>query len=308
MSRKARVKSPESIYHIMCRSISEILLFRDDQDKEYYLCLLKRYIDKYQCSLYAYCLMDNHVHLHLDPKGFDVSKFMHSLNTAYVRYYNKKYCRHGHVFQGRFGSRILHTDAHNLIVSAYIHNNPHDIKGFSGREEAYPYSSYGIYLGIRRDVHGLIDKSFMRGLFGAAGRKAFVRKYAEYVSRQRDIEDLNELYKTVSTEAENEYISGRKVILRDHSPSKVVSFISGKLMLSPKSSLAVKSKRNLQPYRAFTAYALRVLCGLGYRDICSAMYNITISGCSRLCSKGYELLEKDPFYASIFDELVEQAA
>jgi len=116
MPRKAREKSPESVYHIMCRSESQFWLFRDDEDKDYYLDLLKRYTDKYKSILYAYCLMDNHLHLHLDPKGFDVSKFMHSLNTAYVRYYNKKYQRHGHVFQERFQSKILLTDEYNLIL------------------------------------------------------------------------------------------------------------------------------------------------------------------------------------------------
>ena len=42
MPRKAREKSPESVYHIMCRSESEFLLFRDDEDKDYYLGLLKK--------------------------------------------------------------------------------------------------------------------------------------------------------------------------------------------------------------------------------------------------------------------------
>src|SRR5690606_5705141 len=93
------------------------------------------------------------------------------LNTAYVRYYNRKYNRHGHVFQGRFESRILDTDEYNLAVSAYIHNNPHDISGFSGREEHYEFSSYGIYLGIRKDTYELIDKSFIMGLFNITGDK-----------------------------------------------------------------------------------------------------------------------------------------
>jgi REP element-mobilizing transposase RayT len=84
MPRKAREKYPGAIFHIMCRSISELMLFRDNEDKNYYLRLLKRYKEKYKCSIYAYCIMNNHLHLHLDPKGFDVSKFMHSTNTAYV--------------------------------------------------------------------------------------------------------------------------------------------------------------------------------------------------------------------------------
>jgi len=54
LPRKAREKHSGAIYHVMCRSISEILLFRDNEDKEYYLKLLKRYSDKYRCAVYAY--------------------------------------------------------------------------------------------------------------------------------------------------------------------------------------------------------------------------------------------------------------
>ena len=84
MPRAARKKSDESMYHIMCRSISEVNLFQCDEDKDYYLSLLKRYIKKYHCRIYAYCLMGNHVHIYIDPCGFDISSFMRSLNCAYV--------------------------------------------------------------------------------------------------------------------------------------------------------------------------------------------------------------------------------
>lgn len=304
MPRKARVKSPESVYHIMCRSVSEFLLFRDDDDKDYYLDLLKKYTDKLKCSLYAYCLMDNHLHLHLDPKGFDVSKFMQKLNTAYVRYYNKKYSRHGHVFQERFESRILDTDAYNFAVSTYIHNNAQDIEGFSGREEAYPYSSYGIYLGIRKDSRQLVDMSFMMDLFHLKDVTVFAARYLEFVTHQRDIGTLAALKKKLSSAIENVYSSGRRIILRDHRPSQVISFISNRLVVMEKSSIATKAKQKLLQYRAFTAYVLQVLCGLSYREICSSIYNITVSGCSRLCSRGYEVLEKDPQYQGLFNELV----
>lgn len=304
MPRKARQKYPEAIFHIMCRSISEFLLFRDDKDKDYYLGLLKRYTEKYMCSIYAYCLMDNHLHLHLDPKGFDVSKFMHSTNTAYVRYYNMKYKRHGHVLQDRFESRILNTDEYNLVVSAYIHNNAQDIEGFSGNEENYKYSSYGIYLGIRKDFHKLVDKSFIAGLFNINDEEKLAEKYFAFVSHQRDIGSVQELKEKLSKAIENEYISGRKVILRNLTPSKVMSYLSNKLMLFEKNNRS-KLKKNLFEFRAFSAYVLRSLCGLGYKEICNNMYNITISGCSRLCSRGYELLnKKNSAYASLYDEIV----
>lgn len=305
MARKARQKHSEAIYHIMCRSVSEILLFRDDADKDYYLELLKRYTEKYKCSIYAYCLMDNHLHIHFDPKGFDISKFMHCTNTAYVRYYNNKYQRHGPLFQGRFESRILDTDEYNLAVSAYIHNNAKDIEGYCSKEEDYQYSSYGIYLGIREDNIDLVDKSFVMGLFNIDDRGKFAEKYFAFVSCQRDIGTYEELKDKLSTAVENEYISGRTVILRDLSPSKVISYISSKLMIADKNSIAVKASRKLIEYRSFCAYVLRVLGGLSYKDICSNMHNITISGCSRLCDRGYELLNNgNVVYSNLFDQLV----
>lgn len=305
MPRKAREKHPEAVFHIMCRSVSEFLLFRDDNDKDYYLGLLKRYSGKYKCSIYAYCLMDNHLHIHLDPNGFDISKFMQCTNTAYVRYYNKKYKRHGPVFQGRFESKILNTDEYNLTVSAYIHNNPQDIEGFSGKEENYKYSSYGIYLGIKKDIYKLIDKSFVKGLFNIGDEDKFAEKYFAFVSHQRDIGSFKELKKKLSSYVENEYVSGRRVILRDLCPSKAISFISSRLMVSEKAGIAAKSNRKLSDFRAFCAYVLRVLCGLGYKEICSNMYNTTISNCSRLCSRGYALLtSENPIYSSLFDELI----
>ncbi|MCR4436315.1 MAG: transposase [Clostridiales bacterium] len=306
MPRKAREKHPEAIFHIMCRSVSEFMLFRDDDDKDYYIGLLKRYKEKYQCHIYAYCLMDSHLHLHLDPNGFDVSKFMHSINTAYVRYYNKKYNRHGHVFQDRFESRILDTDEYNLAVSAYIHNNAHDIEGYAGKEENYKYSSYGIYLGQRKDFQNLVDTSFIMGLFNKDNSKKFAEKYFAFVSHQRDIGSLKEMKKRLEKAAEYEYISGKKIILRDIQPSKVISYISGKLMTAEKDSRAAGYRRKVYEFRAFTAYALRVLCGLSYKDISSSIYNITISGCSRLCDKGYELISREnSIYKGIFDELAD---
>ena len=91
MARKARLKSDDAIYHIMCKSISEVDLFKDDEDKEKYLSLVKKYKDLYHVKIYGYCLMDNHSHLLVDANGADISKVMHGINFSYAMYFNKKY-------------------------------------------------------------------------------------------------------------------------------------------------------------------------------------------------------------------------
>ena len=303
MPRKARLKSPESIYHIICRSVSEVPLFRNNEDKDYYLSLLKRYTDKYKCSIYAYCLMDNHVHIHFDAKGFDVSKFMHGTNTAYVRYYNKKYGRHGHLFQDRFESRILGTDEYNLAVSAYIHNNPSDIEGYGNKEHLYKYSSYGVYLG-KKDLLGLVNKSFIKSIFNLKGDESFVKKYCEFVSHQRDMGSINSIMKQLPPTIEHEYRSERKIILRDHSVSQMLSYISDKVIKGGTGVMLLKAKRSTMNFRAFCAYTMRTLCGLSYREICQNMYNMTASGCARLCDTGFRLTSNNEKYQKIFKELI----
>lgn len=302
MPRCARIKSPESIYHIMCRSVSEILLFRDEDDKDYYLNLLARYKERYKCRIYAYCLMDNHLHLHFDPTGTDVSQFMHSLNTAYVRYYNKKYERHGHLFQERFESKIVDTEAYHLAVTAYIHNNPYIIEAYNGKEEQYQYSSYGIYLGIREDRHKIIETGFIRELFGEDNDEKFKEKYLSHVTQLRDIGCLKKSIEHIKTTMQNEYRSERKIILRNYAPAKIIAYISDRMMKKREKEDSLKKTQ--KEFRAFCAYALRVLCGLKFREICGHLCNISLSGCSKMCDRGYELSIEKERYKGIFEELM----
>lgn len=303
MPRAARVKSPDSIYHIMCRSISELNLFRDDDDKIYYLSIIKKYSDMNNCKVYAYCLMDNHLHLQFDPQGYDISRFMHSVNTSYVRYYNKKYARHGHVFQERFESRVLSSDSYNLAVSAYIHNNPKDLDQYCDKVHLYPFSSYGIYLGIRKDTMKLIDKGFILGLMNAKNEESALNCYIEFVERQRKNIPDGGIRKYLATVPINEYRSERKVILREHTAQKLIAYISEQLLI-PTESIALSGKRSVMEFRALCSYAMRLLCGMTYKQICGYLYNITASGCSRLCQKGYEFVKQNRNYRRIINNLM----
>ena len=97
MPRPFRLKNGESIYHVMCKSITEVNLFKDSEDKKKYLSLIKKYK-----TLYGYCLMDNHLHLIIDANGSDISKVMHGINFSYAMYFNKKHEMGGHLFRDRF--------------------------------------------------------------------------------------------------------------------------------------------------------------------------------------------------------------
>lgn len=183
--RKNRLKSPTYKYHIRVRGMEEVPLFRDSEDKEKYLSILKKYKELHNCKIYSYCLMDTHGHFFIDPKGYDISKFMHKVNLCYSQYYNKKYNRGGPVFRGRFESTPVFGYAYSLALSAYIHNNSKDIVGFRGREEYFYYSSYGIYAGLRENFDKFIDMRFLLSLMLVKSENRAKIKYYEFVKKQR---------------------------------------------------------------------------------------------------------------------------
>jgi REP element-mobilizing transposase RayT len=289
----------------MSRSISERDLFQCVEDKDYYMHLLKRYKEEYHCSIYAYCLMDNHVHLFINPNGFDISSFMLGLNTAYVTYFNARYGRNGHLFQGRFASTIVNDDTYALTLMAYIHNNATDLPGYAGREETYRYSSYGVYTGHRKDDRGITDTGFLLKIFSSDINNAR-RKCREFTCSMGGTDIMAEVDENiVRAYTENEYRDERKPLLRDEKPGGMISRIAGVLGEEVARNLCAKHIRETSGTRAFVTYILRVLCGYTYRKICEYIGNMSVSGISRLFREGFSLVNSNALYRNAFNVLLQ---
>lgn len=127
MPRKARKKDRNKPHHIMSRSIQEVPLFQTYEDKDVYMELMVNAVKIHQIQVIACCLMDTHVHLLVDPKGSDISKFMKQINNPYAKKYNKKYDRRGHLYADRFKNIIIDNDAQLLNTTVYIYNNAKDL-------------------------------------------------------------------------------------------------------------------------------------------------------------------------------------
>lgn len=304
MPRAARIKDPEAIYHVMSRSISEFDLFPDNSDKEHFLDLTKKFKEKFHCKIYGYCLMSNHYHLIVDTCGFDISKFMKSLNQTYVKYINKKYNRRGHLLTERFNSKIINSTAYMLTLSAYIHNNPKDIEGYSGREFEYPYSSMGIYLEKQKDKRELVDTEFILGCINENNREKAIEAYTQMVLERRDlgINDKLEEYLREFQKEQLEYKACRNVKIRDKDPDEVIRAIGEKLGIENMDAIMHRWKRGTMEFRRIVAYALNTFCGLGIKEISRYMCNITSSCCARLSEEGFAVVRNN---AEIRDLLIE---
>ena len=121
MPRKARQKSSTGVYHVMLREINRQTIFEEDEHKSKSIETLAKYKKVSSFELYAYCLMDNHVHLLVKEMGESISTALKRISSSYVYWYNMKYERCGHLFQELFKSENVEDDACFTTVLRYIH-------------------------------------------------------------------------------------------------------------------------------------------------------------------------------------------
>lgn len=124
MARNPRKKSVNGIYHIIIRGINRQIIFEDNGDKIQYLKILKRYKEISKYKLYGFCLMDNHIHLLCKETDESISDVVKRISSSYVHWFNAKYERSGHLFEGRFKSETVEEVRYFLTVLRYIHQNP----------------------------------------------------------------------------------------------------------------------------------------------------------------------------------------
>jgi len=250
-------------------------------------------------KIYGYCLMDTHGHVIIDGGGADISKVMHSINQSYSQYFNRKYKRHGHVFQDRFKSKIVYDDRYLITLSAYDHNNPSIIRKYEDKVEDYSYSSYGIYLGINKDKHGIVDYNFILNQF-AENMKEARKQYFNFVSscRGKEIDEDVEF-----RHEKSQYRSERALLVRNYSPDKVINYAAS--CLNKKTGdINIKYIKDNKDFKALCAFLMNNLCNMKQKDICKVIGSITQSHASKLCNAGYRLVCDKEEYALILKNLI----
>ena len=157
MPRTARKQSDTGIYHVMIRGINRQDIFDEPEDYQMFIKTLASLRDLVEedmqsricaCHIYAYCIMPNHVHILIHEKDWTVGQCVKYIADIYVRYYNKKYGRIGHLLQDRFRSEPCNDSDYFIVLMRYIHQNPVKADLAKSAQE-YTYSSWrNDYLGM----------------------------------------------------------------------------------------------------------------------------------------------------------------
>lgn len=180
MARLPREKSETGIYHVMIRGINGQIIFEDHGDKSRFVTTLGTFKGEDNYDIYAYCLMDNHVHILIKEIKDSISTAIKRISSSYVHWYNSKYDRYGHLFQERFKSEAIKNDSHLLTVLRYIHQNP--IKaGITHNIVEYEWTSYNEY--INKPI--LVNADYVLSLF-SDNRKKAVDLFIEFNNENND--------------------------------------------------------------------------------------------------------------------------
>jgi putative transposase len=125
MGRAARIDMPGIPQHVIVRGNNRNELFRDDADRHIFLKFLQQGLELTACELHAYVLMSNHVHLLATGHApGELSALMHRLSGLFARVMNLRWGRSGTLFEGRFRSSLVDSEAYLLTCMRYIELNP----------------------------------------------------------------------------------------------------------------------------------------------------------------------------------------
>ena len=276
MSRPLRIQFPGAIYHVLQRGFRRERVFFDDNTKWEYMNYLHEFSIKFNVEIYAFCLMNNHIHLLICTQEANLTRFMHSLNASFANSRKKFRSLDGAVFAGRYKSLLVDSDEWLLHVSAYIHLNPVRARMVEKPSE-YKWSSYNDYFKLPDKRRFNLAPENVLSLFSGTYFDQ-MKEYENYVCSNAGLE-LPEVYRGVGygecalTSVMDDYFDNYEINTENYKISKnrnkydpLEILKCAVILCSNDESMLYSSTRNNMT-RQLACYGLRKLTQLKLREI-----------------------------------------
>ena len=190
MPRTARAIVPNTAVHVTQRGNNRGACFFSEADYAFYLRCLRQFAPECGCSVHAYCLMTNHVHLLLTPHTEQAcGELMKEVGQRYVQHVNRARGRTGTLWEGRFHSSIAPSERYVLACYRYIELNPVRA-GMVADPAAYRWSSNRANAAGEADALLTPHPAFLALSEDAAARR---RQYSGLFETSLDPELLDEI-------------------------------------------------------------------------------------------------------------------
>jgi putative transposase len=165
MPRPLRRDYAGATHHVFIRGVARAAVALDAADYEHALFLLERAVSHFEFLCHGWCYLPNHSHLLVTSQEGNLSRAMHWLGTCTAQSFNRRHERSGHVYQARFGSRLVENERYLLELARYLPLNPVRA-GLCDSPEDWPWSSYAATIG-GRVAPWFLDAGAFLGVFGS---------------------------------------------------------------------------------------------------------------------------------------------
>lgn len=188
MGRPWREEYKSGIYHVIARGNNKEYIFKESVDKGYFIKLLKEYAMAMGYKIYGYVLMDNHYHIIIQTMDKKLQEIMHQINNKYSKYFNYKYERVGHVFQGRYKAVLVQDERYMMYLLRYVHQNPVHA-GMCKAVEEYKWSSDIYY---RKEIRSFVETGTIMEML-SSNEVESRKKYKEFMNEEEmaDYDKMN---------------------------------------------------------------------------------------------------------------------
>ena len=198
MGRPPRLELPGVPLHVVQRGNNRATCFFNDVDRRFYLKCLREAVAARGCSLHAYVLMTNHVHLLVTPpEEGAVGAMMQDIGRRYVRIINNIHGRTGSLWEGRFKSSLIDSEAYLLLCHRYIEANPVRA-GMVTQAADYAWSSHKHFIGDRTDP-AITEHALFLGL--AADKEQCQRSFAALSNERVEPQVVEEIRLAINTDS-----------------------------------------------------------------------------------------------------------
>jgi len=145
--RQLRSILPALPHHVVLRGNNRRRLFSYRWEYRLFLKLLEDAARAHVVPVHALALMTNHVHLVVSPPEQEVcSAFVKSFAQRYAQKRNQRRAASGKLFEQRYASFPLRSDAQLAKATAYIELNPVSA-GMFADPLGSPWTTYALHLG-----------------------------------------------------------------------------------------------------------------------------------------------------------------
>ena len=187
MARPLRLNVRGGFYHVVSRGNERRTIYPKTEDRRRFLVIFEKVTKTFNVRCHSYCLMGNHYHLLLETPDGNISKAIRQLNGVYAQWFNRRHQRVGHLFQGRFTSRLIDVDAYLLAVARYIVQNPVRAN-LVAHPSSWIWSSYRALAGMV-EPPAFLTTNWLLQSFDSVDRNRARKRYCRFIDTNLQDDD-----------------------------------------------------------------------------------------------------------------------